>query len=86
MHQLADIYLSLDAMFLLGAILTLSTIVTFLIVRMLTGNAQLALLSIATTGFPDVQIQWSIQVIAMSLWNSHICFHHFLRIKSLFET
>ncbi len=55
-----------DAMFLLGAILTVSTIVTFLIVRMLTGNVQLALLSMLLLNFVDAQIQWSIQVIAMS--------------------
>ena len=57
---------SQDAMFVLGVILTLSTIVTFLIVRMLTGNVQLALLSMLLLNFVDAQIQWSIQVIAMS--------------------
>jgi len=55
-----------DAMFLLGTILTLSTLTTFLIVRMLTGNAQLALISMLLLNFIDVQIQWSVQVIAMS--------------------
>ncbi len=55
-----------EAMFLVGAILALSTIVTFLIVRMLTGNVQLALISMLLLNFADAHIQWSIQVIAMS--------------------
>ena len=55
-----------DAMFLWGAILTFSTLVTFLIVRMLTGNTQLALISMLLLNFVDVHIQWSIQNIAMS--------------------
>lgn len=55
-----------DAMFLLGVILTLSTIITFLIVKILTKNVQLALISMLLLNFIDVHIQWSIQVIAMS--------------------
>lgn len=55
-----------DAMFLLGVVLTLSTIVTFLIVRMLTGNVQIALISMLLLNFTDVLIQWSVQIIAMS--------------------
>jgi len=55
-----------DAMFLLGVILTLSTITIFLIVKMLTGNVQLALISMLLLNFTDVHIQWGIQVIAMS--------------------
>ncbi len=72
----------LDAMFLLGAILTLSTIVTFLIVRMLTGNAQLALLSMLLLDFADVQIQWSIQVIAMSFGIVIYAFIIFFALKA----
>jgi len=55
-----------DAMFLWGVFLALSTVVTFLIVRMLTGNVQLALISMLLLNFVDAQIQWSIQVLAMS--------------------
>lgn len=54
------------AMFLLGMILTISTIVTFLIVRMLTRNVQLALISMLVLNFTDELIQWSIQILAMS--------------------
>lgn len=55
-----------DSMFVLSMILTFSTIVTFLIVKMLTGDVQIALTSMLLLNFIDVQIQWSIQVIAMS--------------------
>jgi len=55
-----------DAMFLLGMVLTLSTIVTFLIVRMLTENVPIALISMLLLNFTDIQIAWSIQIIAMS--------------------
>jgi len=54
------------AMFFLGVILTFSTIVTFLLTRMLTGNIQLALLSMLILNFIDVHILWSVEVIAMS--------------------
>ena len=70
-----------DAMFLLGAILTLSTIVTFLIVRMLTGNIQLALVSMLLLNFVDVQIQWSIQVLAMSFGIAIYAFIIFFALK-----
>ena len=68
-------------MFLLGAILTLSTIVTFLIVRMLTGNIQLALVSMLLLNFVDVQIQWSIQVLAMSFGIAIYAFIIFFALK-----
>lgn len=55
-----------NAMFFLGVILTISTIVTFLIVRMLTGSNQVALISMLLLNFVDAHIQWSTQVIAMS--------------------
>lgn len=70
-----------DAMFLLGAILTLSTIVTFLIVRMLTGNVQLALVSMLLLNFVDAQIQWSIQVLAMSFGIAIYAFIIFFALK-----
>jgi len=55
-----------DSMFVLSMILTFSTIATFLIVKMLTGDVQIALTSMLLLNFIDSQIQWSIQVIAMS--------------------
>jgi len=70
-----------DAMFLWGVILTFSTIVTFLIVRMLTGNIQLALISMLLLNFVDVQIQWSIQVLAMSFGIAIYAFIIFLTLK-----
>ena len=70
-----------DAMFLWGAILALSTIVTILIVRMLTGNVQLALISMLLLNFVDAQIQWSIQVIAMSFGIAIYAFIIFFALK-----
>lgn len=70
-----------DAMFLLGVILTLSTIATFLIVRMLTGNVQLALVSMLLLNFIDVHIQWSIQVLAMSFAIAIYAFIIFFALK-----
>jgi hypothetical protein len=70
-----------NAMYLWGVILTLSTIVTFLIVRMLTGNIQLALLSMLLLNFVDAQIQWSIQVLAMSFGIAIYAFIIFLALR-----
>lgn len=56
----------LQSLFLIGVILTISSIFSFLIVRLLTGNVQLALFSMLLLTFADAYIQWSIQVIAMS--------------------
>lgn len=72
-----------DAMFLLGVVLTLSTIVTFLIVRMLTGNVQLALISMLLLNFTDAHIQWSIQIIAMSFAIALYAFIIFFALKML---
>lgn len=71
----------LDAMFLLGVILTISTLVTFLIVRMLTGNVQLALVSMLLLNFTDAHIQWSIQVLAMSFGIAIYAFIIFFALK-----
>ena len=70
-----------DAIFVLGVILTLSTIVTFLIVKVVTGNVPLALLSMLLLNFTDVQIQWSIQVIAMSFAIAIYAFIIFFALK-----
>lgn len=70
-----------NAMFLLGVILTFSTVVTFLIVRMLTGNVQLALISMLLLNFADAHIQWSIQVIAMSFGIAIYAFIIFFALK-----
>lgn len=69
------------AMFLWGAILTFSTLVTFLIVRMLTGNTQLALISMLLLNFVDVHIQWSIQNIAMSFGIAIFAFIIFFALR-----
>lgn len=74
-----------DAMFLLGVILTFSTIVTFLIVRMLTGNIQLALVSMLLLNFVDIHIQWSIQVLAMSFGIAIYAFIIFFALKICLE-
>jgi len=55
-----------DVMFLWVVILTLSTIVTFLIVWMLTGNAQMALISMLLLNFVNDQLQWCTHVMAMT--------------------
>jgi hypothetical protein len=71
-----------NAMFLWGVILTLSTVVTFLIVRMLTGSAQLALVSMLLLNFVDAHIQWSVQVLAMSFGIAIYAFIIFFALKS----
>ena len=55
-----------ESMFIIGAVLTLSTIFVYLIVRKITNNINLALLSMLLLNFADFHIQWSIQVIAMT--------------------
>jgi len=70
-----------NAMFFLGVILTASTVVTFLIVKMFTGNNQLALLSMLILNFIDAQIQWSIMIIAMSFAIAIYAFIIFLTLK-----
>jgi|GEM_PF-1456365 len=74
-----------DAVFLLGVILTLSTVVTFLLVRMLTKNVQLALISMLILNFADVSILWSIQVIAMSFAIAIYAFIIFCILKISYE-
>ncbi len=55
-----------NVMFLWAVILTLSTIVTFLIIRVLTGNVQLALISMLLLNFTSDQIQYCIHTMAMT--------------------
>jgi len=54
------------SMFIIGVVLTLSTIFTYLIVKKITSNLQLALFSMLLINFSDFHIQWSVQIIAMS--------------------
>lgn len=70
-----------NAMFLLGVILTLSTIIIFLIVRTLTGNVQLALISVLLLNFTDALIRWGIQVLAMSFGIAIYAFIVFFALK-----
>ena len=55
-----------ESMFILGAVLALSTIFVYFIVKKVTNNINLALLSMLLLNFADFHIQWSIEVIAMS--------------------
>lgn len=55
-----------ESMFVIGAVLALSTVFVYLIVKNITGNINLALLSMLLFNFADFHIQWSIQIIAMS--------------------
>lgn len=55
-----------ESMFVVGAVLALSTIFVYLIVKEITNNINLALLSMLLISFADCFIKWSIQVIAMS--------------------
>jgi len=54
------------AMFIVGLVLTLSTIFIYLIIKKITNNVQLALFSMLLINFSDSHIQWAIQIIAMS--------------------
>jgi len=55
-----------ESMFIIGAVLALSTIFVYLIVKKITNNINLALLSMLLLNFADFHIQWSIEVIAMT--------------------
>jgi hypothetical protein len=55
-----------ESMFIIGAVLALSTIFVYLIVKKITNNINLALLSMLLLSFADFHIRWSIEVIAMT--------------------
>ena len=55
-----------ESMFVVGAVLVLSTIFVYLIVKNITNNTNLALFSMLLINFSDFHIQWSVQVIAMT--------------------
>ena len=55
-----------ESMFIIGAVLALSTIFVYLIVKKITNNINLALLSMLLLNFAGSHIQWSIEVIAMT--------------------
>jgi hypothetical protein len=55
-----------ESMFIISAVLALSTIFVYLIVKKVTNNINLALLSMLLLNFADFHIQWSIEVIAMT--------------------
>ncbi len=74
-----------DVMFLWAVILTFSTIVTFLIVWMLTGNVQLALISMLLLNFVDDQIQWCIHTMAMTFGIVIYAFIIFFALKVYLE-
>jgi hypothetical protein len=55
-----------ESMFFIGALLALSTVFVYLIVKKMTGNINLAFLSMLLLNFADFHIEWSIEIIAMS--------------------
>ncbi len=55
-----------ESMFVIGVVLTLSTVFIYFIVKNITNNINLALLSLLMLNFADFHIEWSIEVIAMS--------------------
>jgi hypothetical protein len=55
-----------ESLFVVSIVLVIGAIFVYLIVRLITGNEQIALLSFLLVSFFDSSIQWSIQVIAMS--------------------
>jgi hypothetical protein len=54
------------AMFIVGSVLAISTVFVYLLVKKITNNEMLALLSMLLLNFADFEIQWSEMVIAMS--------------------
>jgi len=52
--------------FIIGTLLTLSTVFVYLIVHNITRDPKISLLAMLLINFVDYHIQWSIQVIAMS--------------------
>jgi hypothetical protein len=55
-----------ESMFIIGAVLALSTIFVYLIVKKITNNINLALLAMLLLNFADFHIEWSIEVIGMT--------------------
>jgi len=56
-----------ESLFIISIALALGTIFTYLMVRYVTGNEQIALFSLLLLNFFDAHIEWSVIVIAMSL-------------------
>ena len=55
-----------ESLFVIGFGLIIGTLFVYLIVRLLTGNENLALFSLLLINFCDASIQWSVDIIAMS--------------------
>ena len=55
-----------ESMFIVGTVLTLSTIFVYLIVKKVTDNVNLALFSMLLLNFADFHIEWTIGPIAMT--------------------
>ncbi|MDI3541386.1 MAG: hypothetical protein PWQ62_300 [Candidatus Methanomethylophilaceae archaeon] len=70
-----------DAMFIWGVILAISTIAIFSLVKMLTGNVQVALMAMLLLNFFDAHIQWSVQTIATTFGIAIYSFIVFLMVK-----
>ncbi|BAI60850.1 conserved hypothetical protein [Methanocella paludicola SANAE] len=54
------------AMFIVGAALALSTVFVYLLVKTITSNENIALISMLLLNFADFHLEWSIEIIAMS--------------------
>ncbi|KKH94967.1 hypothetical protein EO95_17175 [Methanosarcina sp. 1.H.T.1A.1] len=55
-----------ESMFIMGMILTLSSVFTYLIVKNITNDSKISLISMLLLNFADLHIQWGIEIIAMS--------------------
>ena len=55
-----------ESLFVIGFGLIIGTLFVYLVVRLLTGNENLALFSLLLINFCDASIQWSVDIIAMS--------------------
>lgn len=75
-----------EALFILSIILTFSTIFVLLIVKLLTGNYNIALLSILLLNLADSHLHWGIQVIAMSFGLAIYTILIYLFLKPIYTT
>lgn len=55
-----------ESLFFIGIVLTLSSIFIYLFAKNITNNVNIALFSMLLINFADINMQWSIEIIAMS--------------------
>ena len=73
-----------ESWFIIGVALIVGSIFVYLIVRFVTGDEHIALLSLLLLNFFDSHIQWSAQIIAMSLGIVLYSFILYLFFKSIY--